>query len=118
MDLSIYDVIKGPVVTDKAHFLNKNKQKLVIEVHPDSNKPMIAGALRKLFNVEVESVRIIVRKGKTKFVKRMEVKGKISKRAIITLKDGYSIDGFDQQAGVVATSESGNNETRQQLLQE
>ena len=63
MDLSIYDIIQGPVVTDKAFRLNQKFKKLVLRVHPQANKPMVAEALEKLFDVKVDNVRIIVRKG-------------------------------------------------------
>ena len=39
MELSIYQIIQGPVVSDKAYKLNKKLNKLVIKVHPQANKP-------------------------------------------------------------------------------
>ena len=96
MDLSVYQIIKGPIVSDKAYKLNSNLKKLVLNVHPASNKPMIAEALEKLFDVKVKSIRIIVRKGKIRKVKRRIIKKAMSKRAIITLKEGYSLDSISQ----------------------
>ncbi len=93
---SIYNVIQGPVISDKAYKLNKNSKKLVLFVHPDANKPMVKEALKKLFNVEVEDVRIVVCKGKARRVGRRIVVGSTRKKAIITPKEGYSINLFDQ----------------------
>jgi len=96
MDLNIYDIIKGPVATDKAYRLNRDLKKLVLKVHPEANKPLVKSALEKLFNVKVENVRIIVRKGKNKLVRRHKVKDSLVKRAIVSLAEGYTLDFFDQ----------------------
>jgi large subunit ribosomal protein L23 len=105
MDLTIYDIIKGPVITDKAFKLNKNLKKLVIRVHTAANKPLIKEALEKLFNVKVEKVSIIVRKGKKTSFKRIVSQKPTEKKAIITLKEGYAIDMFDQSQTTVSSAE-------------
>lgn len=99
MDLSIYDIIKGPWVTSKAYALNQALKQLVLEVHPQANKPIIAEALRKLFNVETETICIVVRKGKRRRSGRHKVLGKNRKKAIITLKSGYSAELAGWSAG-------------------
>lgn len=106
MDLSIYDIIKGPRITTKVYRLNKELQQLVLEVHPAANKPLIAEALKKLFNVESEKIRIIVSKGKLRSVRRRPVQGKLRKKAIITLKEGQSVDMMDWSQAVGAAGEA------------
>lgn len=96
MDLNIYEIIQGPVATEKAYQLNKDFQKLVLRVHPHANKPDVKKALETLFAVKVKNVRIIVRKGKNKRMQRHAFKGALMKKAIITLKEGYSLDLFEQ----------------------
>src|SRR5579862_5341665 len=96
MELTIYDVIQGPLVTEKAYELNKKQKKLVVKVHPHANKPLIKKALESLFEVKVDSVNVAVRKGKVRSVGRRVVQGPLTKKAIITLKEGYSLDLFDQ----------------------
>lgn len=96
MDLSLYSIILGPVVTDKAYKLNRGQKKLALRVHMHANKLQVKQALKKLFNVEVEDVRMLVRKGKTRRVGRKEYQGSSTKKAIITLAKGYSLDLFDQ----------------------
>jgi len=97
MDLSIYNVVQGPWMTDKAYKLNRDFKKLVLRVHPHANKPMIKEALEKLFKVKVRDVRIVVRKGKTirRFRKKATQKTLI-KKAIVTLREGFSIDIWNQ----------------------
>jgi large subunit ribosomal protein L23 len=92
MALTIYEVIKKSWVTTKAYTLNQTLKQLVLEVHPRANKPLVAEALKKLFNVETENIRMVIAKGKKRRVGRHEVYGKDRKKAIVTLKDGYSID--------------------------
>lgn len=105
MDLTIYDIIKGPVITDKAFKLNKNLKKLVIRVHTAANKPLIKEALEKLFNVKIDKISIIVRKGKKTSFKRIISQKPTEKKAIVTLKEGYAIDIFDQSQTTVSSVE-------------
>ncbi|HZW61734.1 MAG TPA: 50S ribosomal protein L23 [Candidatus Babeliales bacterium] len=105
MDLSIYNVIVGPVITDKAYKLNRDLKKLVLWVHPAANKPLVKEAFKKLFNVEVDNVRILVRDGKVRRVGRRIVKGITKKKAIVTLAEGYSLDLFDQGGAEMVASD-------------
>ncbi len=106
MDLSIYDIIVGPVISDKAYKLNKLYKKLALRVHPAANKPMIKEALEKLFNVKVDKVSVVIRKGKNKRVRGKTITGILVKKAIITLADGYSLDLLDQSGAHVVPSEN------------
>ncbi|MGZ6251176.1 MAG: 50S ribosomal protein L23 [Candidatus Chromulinivorax sp.] len=95
MELTIYDIIQGPVVSDKAYQQNQRLQKLVLDVHMHANKPLVQEAVEKLFGVHVAKVAILVRKGKRRMTKaRTVTQGKDCKRAIVTLKAGYSINLF------------------------
>lgn len=104
LKLSVYEIIKGPVVSDKAYMLNQKHKKLVLYVHPQANKPQVKQALEHLFKVKVEKINSLCRKGK-EFLTRNRVKKQKSlrKRMIVTLKEGYSLDLFDQ-ASVDAAS--------------
>lgn len=96
MDLNIHDVIRGPVISDKAYKINKQLNRLVLKIHPDANKPLVKQAVERLFDVKVDKVNIIVRKGKERMSRRQVVVGKLTKKAIVTLKEGYSLDLFNQ----------------------
>lgn len=88
MDLTIYNIIKGPKITEKAYRLNQNLKKLVLDVHVHANKALIAEALKKLFNVEASKIGIVNLKGKNRRVGRYKIQGKDRKKAIVTLKSG------------------------------
>jgi len=101
MEVSIYEVIKKPLLSERAQRINQEQGKLVLEVHPHANKPLIKSALKKLFNVEVEKVNILVRKGKRRNIlrRRLSVEGSDKKIAWVTLKEGYSLDLFGTGEG-------------------
>jgi large subunit ribosomal protein L23 len=105
MDLSIYDIIQGPIISDKAYKLNKSFKKLVLKVHPHSNKVLIKEALERLFSVKVDKVAIVVRQPKNKRLKGRAVRGVLVKKAIITLAEGYSLDLLDQSGAQVVPAE-------------
>lgn len=98
LNLTVYDIIKGPVLTEKAYKQYKTQQKLVLNVHPQANKPQIAEAIEKLFDVKVKDVRVIVRKGKIKNIRvaRKTTQDALRKKAIVTLAAGYSLDLLGQ----------------------
>ena len=106
MDLTIYDIILGPVMTDKAYKLNRKLQKLVLKVHAHSNKPLVKEAIERLFDVKVKNVRVLIRKGKFHRLKTGQtIQKSSSKKAIVTLKEGYKVDIWDQPGVTVAPSE-------------
>lgn len=112
MDLTIYDIVLGPWMTEKAYRLNRDLKKLVLKVHPSANKPMVKEAIEKLFKVEVRDVRIINRKGKmVKRIRRSATQKSLVKKAIVTLEEGFAIDIWNQ-SGASAVSTEGETASR------
>ena len=114
MEINLYDVIKRPLLSEKAQNVNQRLGKLVLQVHPMANKSLVKDAIKKLFNVEVAKVNLQIRKGKNKRLLRtkLTVKGSDKKIAIITLKKGYSLDlfGHGEQSGV--KTDKGSQESK------
>ena len=110
MDLSKYDIIRRPVVSDKASTLLKKHQQVVLQVHTKANKQEIAKAIEQLFEVKVEKIRIIVHKGKVKKFKRITTQQATKKKAIVTLKEGYSFDKLAQVSPMADVSATGGSE--------
>jgi large subunit ribosomal protein L23 len=96
LNLNVHEIIKGPIVSEKATLLNQKLRKLVLKVHPQANKMQIKEALQRLFNVKVEKVNTLNRVGKSRRVRRTIIEGSTTKRVYVTLKEGYSIDIFGQ----------------------
>ncbi|MGB3167107.1 MAG: 50S ribosomal protein L23 [Alteraurantiacibacter sp.] len=90
-DARHYDVILAPHITEKATLLSENNA-VVFKVANDSTKPQIKAAVEALFDVKVTGVNTIVTKGKSKRWKGKPYKRSDSKKAIVTLADGQSID--------------------------
>ena len=68
------------------------KNAVVFKVANDATKPQIKAAVEALFSVNVTGVNTIVSKGKTKRWKGRAYTRSDVKKAIVTLKDGDSID--------------------------
>ena len=86
-----YDTIIAPVITEKATLLSEKNQ-VVFRVPLDATKKDVKKAVEQLFNVKVGAVNTIRQKGKTKFFRGREGKRSDTKKAIVTLLAGYSID--------------------------
>lgn len=88
---TVYDVIKGPVITEKATILREDR-KVVFKVAKSATKKEIKDAVEKLFKVKVESVRTAVLPGKWKRIGRSVGRTNAWKKAIVTLKEGEKLD--------------------------
>ena len=86
-----YDLIKKPIITEKATILSNNSQ-VVFSIPMDASKPIVKQAVEKLFGVNIKKINIIVSKGKTKRFKGKKGKRKNEKKAIISLEKGQKID--------------------------
>jgi large subunit ribosomal protein L23 len=89
--LTHYDVIVAPVITEKAT-LASEYNRVTFRVHKDATKPQIKAAVEALFNVKVEGVNTLIRKGKTKFFRGRRGTQADVKKAIVRLAEGQSID--------------------------
>lgn len=91
---SAYDVILAPVVSEKTYDLIERANTYTFEVDPRSNKEEIRDAVQTIFDVKVLRVNTMNRTGKrTRFGYRIS-KRKDTKRALVTLAEGNSIDLF------------------------
>ncbi|MBZ0218396.1 MAG: 50S ribosomal protein L23 [Fimbriimonadaceae bacterium] len=90
-NVSHYDVILAPVITEKSTMASEANQ-VVFRVAKKATKTEIKSAVEKLFDVKVKAVNTLVRKGKTKRFRG--IRGRLSdvKNAIVTLEEGHSID--------------------------
>jgi large subunit ribosomal protein L23 len=89
--INAYDVILSPVITEKATLVSEANQ-VVFKVSPRASKKDIKSAVEGLFNVKVKAVNTIVRKGKVKVFKGRRAQLSDTKKAIVTLEQGHSID--------------------------
>ena len=86
-----YDIILGPLVTEKSTQGSDNNQ-VTFKVSLDASKPEIKKAVEGLFEVKVRQVNTIRMKGKTKRFKGHLGKRSNWKKAIVSLAEGETID--------------------------
>ena len=86
-----YDVIVAPIITEKATYASELNQ-VVFKVRKDATKTEIKAAVERLFDVKVEGVNTLIRKGKRKVFKGQRGLQSDMKKAVVTLADGDRID--------------------------
>ena len=93
-------VIRRPIaLTEKANLLRERHNQVVFEVARTANKLQIRDAVQKLFKVQVMDVNTMVMRGKDRRMGRGYAKTQNWKKAIVTLKEGDSIDFFADAGG-------------------
>ena len=90
------DVIVAPVVSEKSYALMEEGV-YTFKVHPSASKPEIRDAVQEIFGVKVAKVNTLNRPGKRKRNRRTFTYGRRpdTKRAIVTLVEGETIDLFE-----------------------
>jgi large subunit ribosomal protein L23 len=100
--VELTNILKRPKLTEKlVNLPEKNKggkERYMFIVDARANKIQIATAVKKMYNVKIDSVNTINYKGKSKsrFTKGRVIEGhtQVCKKAIITLKEGEMIDFY------------------------
>ena len=89
-------VLLAPHVSEKATLAAESNNTVVLKVLKDANKEEIKAAVEKLFEVEVNSVRTMNVKGKTKRSARGRMRRNSDwKKAYVRLEAGHEIDFAD-----------------------
>jgi large subunit ribosomal protein L23 len=92
--MTIYEVIKKPIVTEKGVTKKDSERTLCFEVDADANKTQIRQAIQTLFKVKVEDVRTSTTAGK------LRRRGKYAgyrpdwKKAYVKLKTGEKMPEY------------------------
>lgn len=89
------DVLLAPVVSEKSYGL-LDENKYTFEVAKNANKTQIKIAVEQIFDVRVTAVNTINRVGKARRTRYGMGKRPGTKRAIVTVAEGQSIDIFGQ----------------------
>ena len=91
-DTKYLSIILGPITTEKSENEKNSKNKYTFKVIPNATKLEIKEAIEKIFKVKVASISTINVKPKKKRVGRYGGYTNKYKKAIITLKDGQTLD--------------------------
>lgn len=87
----MYDMIRTPVITEKATNASEHNQ-VIFRVPLSATKREVKAAVEGLFNVSVTAVNTIRVMGKTKRVRGRPGQRSDVKKAIVTLREGQRID--------------------------
>jgi large subunit ribosomal protein L23 len=87
----MYDVVRKPIITEKSTMASEHGQ-VAFQVSTDATKPEIKAAVEGLFGVKVKAVNTLRQKGKVKRFRGKKGKRVNTKKAMVTLEEGQSID--------------------------
>jgi len=95
---SIYDILRRPIVTEKTSFQNTKLNQVAFEVSDFATKAMVKEAVETIFGVQVERVNVMnvpAKQSRKGLSRRLLIRRKGYKKAVITLAPGASIDIFE-----------------------
>ncbi len=90
--MDYYHIVKRPLSSEKSVGDRESTNSFHFEVNKKVNKIQIKETIEKLFDVKVLSVRTLNRAGKTRKYRNKVYKTSGWKKAIVTLKEGDTID--------------------------
>ncbi len=92
--LHLYEVLRRPLITEKATLL-KERDKYAFEVVNKATESQIKEAVEQAFKVKVNKVNVMMVPGKTRRFGRRQVTSSPWKKAIVTLAPGQKITFFE-----------------------
>ena len=93
--MNIFDVLRAPKMSEKTLSLKEEANQFAFEVDKRSNKIQIKESIEKSFKVSVLKVRTMNVRGKKKSLGRYKGLKSNWKKAIVTLKEGDTIEYFE-----------------------
>lgn len=96
MSKNQHDLIRKPIITEKAGDAKDKHNKITFAVDPRANKMEVKKAVESIFKVKVDKINIINVKGKPKKLGRSSGKRADWKKAVVTVSGGQTIEVFDQ----------------------
>lgn len=93
--MSLYNIIIRPRLTEKTSIQYDEANQVVFEVDKQANKSQIRESIEKAFKVTVLKIRTANTRGKNKRLGRHIGKRPDWKKAIVTLKEGDTIEYFE-----------------------
>ncbi|MES9902920.1 MAG: 50S ribosomal protein L23 [Sedimenticola sp.] len=88
----LMQVLLGPVISEKSTNAADAARQFVFQVVPDATKPEIKKAVELMFDVSVQSVRVVNIKGKAKRFGAIMGRRNSVRKAYVKLAEGSDID--------------------------
>jgi large subunit ribosomal protein L23 len=86
------ELLIAPVITEKGTVLQEENNQYLFRVAPGANKIQIRESIEKIFKVHVTGIRTVTVHGKMRRMGRSQGRKPSWKKAIVTLKEGETID--------------------------
>lgn len=98
MSISVFDILRRPVVTEKSNYLASKLNQYVFEVNSDVTREQVKTAVETAFDVDVIRVNIIslpAKAHRSSRTRQLAIRKSGYKKAIVTLKQGDTIPVFE-----------------------
>jgi len=95
---TIYDVLRRPLITEKSNYQSGKLHQYTFEVIRGATKTLVKDAVETLFDVTVVNVNIMnapAKRGRRARSRRLLVRDPGFKKAIVTLAEGDTLEGFE-----------------------
>lgn len=89
---NIYNTLLAPIVSEKTNRVGEESNQYAFKVAVSCNRQEVKAAVEKLFNVNVEDVKVLNVKGKTKSFRGKAGKRPDWKKAYVRVQEGQMID--------------------------
>lgn len=96
--ITIYDVLRRPLITEKSNYQSGVLHQYTFEVSPEANKVLVKDAIETLFDVSVVRVNMIntaAKRSRRARSRRLLVRSAGFKKAIVTLAEGNTLEMFE-----------------------
>ena len=93
--MNIFDVLRAPIMSEKTLSLKEEANQFAFKVDQRANKIQIKESIEKSFKVSVLKVRTMNVRGKKKRLGRYQGLKSSWKKALVTLKEGDTIEYFE-----------------------
>ncbi len=92
--ITIYDVLRRPLVTEKSNYQTGKLRQYSFEVASDATRTLVKDAVETLFDVKVTRVNIMntAAKRTRRRNRRLMIRDAGIKKAIVTLAEGSTLD--------------------------
>lgn len=90
--MQAHHIIRRPLLTEKSTFHSDVTKRFSFEVAASARKDEIKKAIEELYKVRVISVNTTIRQARARMMKVGLVKGKVTKKAVVRLHPGDTIE--------------------------
>lgn len=91
-DERLMKILRAPHISEKSTLMADEAGQVVFKVSADATKPEIKAAVERMFEVQVDDVRVCNMKGKRKAFGQIPGRRSSVKKAYVRLAPGHDID--------------------------